>query len=94
MPANVAAEPDNASETAPQANAVSPAQANQVAAEAPVQVPEDAPGLAAMSPYQRRAWEKGYRDCSVGRYEPDPHPEAYRIGCGEAQERQAAKGGE
>lgn len=46
--------------------------------------------LADMSPRQRRAYDLGFRDCSAGRYEPDPHPEAYRIGCGAAQE---AKGG-
>ena len=55
-------------------------------AEAPVAIPEDAPGLAEMSPSRRRAWEKGYRDCSAGRYEPDPWPEAYRIGCAAAQD--------
>lgn len=55
-------------------------------AEKTVEVPEDAPGLADMSPFRRRAYEAGYRDCSAGRYDPDPWPEAYRIGCGAAQE--------
>lgn len=62
------------------------------APEAAVEVPEDAPGLADMSPSRRRAYEQGYRDCSAGRYDPDPWPEAYRIGCGAAQEREAGGG--
>ncbi len=45
--------------------------------------------LADMSPRQRRAYELGFRDCSAGRYDPDPHPEAYRIGCGAAEETKA-----
>ena len=65
-----------------------PAEPEAAKAEAPVTIPEDAPGLAEMSPSRRRAWEKGYRDCSAGRYEPDPWPEAYRIGCAAAQDAQ------
>jgi len=87
-PKNGAGAPENAPE-----NAISrPAgrgeetQANPPANEA---MPEDSvdPGLAAMTPYQRRAYDLGLRDCSAGRYEPDRHPEAYRIGCAAAQDR-------
>jgi len=53
---------------------------------APVAAPRDDPGLAGLSPRQRRAYDTGYRDCSAGRYDPDPYPEAYRIGCGAAHD--------
>jgi len=59
---------------------------NVTTPETQVEVPEDAPGLAEMSPFRRRAYEAGYRDCRAGRYDPDLWPEAYRIGCGAAQE--------
>jgi hypothetical protein len=49
--------------------------------------PRDDPGLAGLSAAQRRAYELGYRDCSHGRYAPDNHLEAYRIGCGAAHDR-------
>lgn len=68
------------------ANAAEPA-ANEAAAP---EIPGD-DALADMSPRQRRAYELGFRDCSAGRYEPDPHPEAYRIGCGAAQEAKAGR---
>jgi hypothetical protein len=51
-------------------------------------IPDD-PGLAGMSPSQRRAYERGYRDCSAGRYDPERYPEAYRIGCSAAEDRKA-----
>jgi hypothetical protein len=55
---------------------------------APSDVPPPGdPGLAGLSPSQRRAYELGYRDCSHGRYAPDNHLEAYRIGCGAAHDR-------
>lgn len=63
------------------ANAVT-AESNEIAPDLP-----DPAALADMSPRQRRAYELGFRDCSAGRYDPDPHPEAYRIGCGAAEER-------
>ncbi|HEV2866334.1 MAG TPA: hypothetical protein VGX37_07450 [Allosphingosinicella sp.] len=78
-----------AAPAAPARNADTEAPAQNVAAaETPVEVPVDAPGLAEMSPSRRRAYEAGNRDCSVGRYDPDRWPEAYRIGCAAAQERQ------
>jgi hypothetical protein len=45
------------------------------------------PALDAMSPRQRRAYERGLADCRAGRYEPANHPEAYRIGCAAAHDR-------
>jgi len=62
-------------------------------ADAAAPVPADDPGLADMSPSRRRAYEAGLRDCRAGRYDPDPYPEAYRIGCGAAEERKAAGAG-
>jgi hypothetical protein len=84
--ANEAAPPAAA---APVANsAVETSSEQRPPPEPQVEVPEDAPGLAEMSPFRRRAYEAGYRDCRAGRYDPDPWPEAYRIGCGAAQEAQ------
>ena len=52
----------------------------------PAEPPDDYPGVAGMSPSQRRAYERGWRDCRVGRYEPGEWAEAYRIGCAAAQQ--------
>lgn len=51
-------------------------------------MPDDSadPGLARMTPYQRRAYDRGFRDCRAGRYDPDRHPESYRIGCAAAHD--------
>lgn len=83
-PADNAAEPP----AGPVAPAAEPPAANQAEAAPPAEVP----GVADMSPFQRRAFDQGYRDCSEGRYEPDPWPEAYRIGCGAAQEERVPEG--
>ena len=78
----------NAAETGPEpANAIAPATAVPVQNAAEPAIPDVDPGLAEMTPSRRRAYEQGFRDCSAGRYNPDPYPEAYRIGCGAAQER-------
>jgi hypothetical protein len=47
----------------------------------------DDPALAQMSPSRRRAYDRGLADCRAGRYDPDPYPEAYRIGCAAANDR-------
>jgi hypothetical protein len=78
QPAAVAPQPARAASSAPASNAAQAA-------------PEDAPpqgdsGVAGLSPAQRRAYELGYRDCSHGRYAPENHLEAYRIGCGAAHD--------
>ena len=52
----------------------------------PAEPPDDYPGVAEMSPSQRRAYERGWRDCRQGRYAPGEWAEAYRIGCAAAQE--------
>lgn len=84
--------PQNAAPPAQQSNVSGgpvpvPNNANAVEA-APSDVPPQGdPGLAGLSPAQRRAYELGYRDCSHGRYAPDNHLEAYRIGCGAAHDR-------
>jgi hypothetical protein len=77
--------PAAVNETRMPANHAAPAPqlANQAE---PGPVPDD-PDLSGLSPRQRRAYEQGYRDCSAGRYDPDPYPEAYRIGCGAAHDR-------
>jgi hypothetical protein len=84
--------PQNAVQPAPsappQAGALPTANAANAVEAAPSDVPpRDDPGLAGLSPAQRRAYELGYRDCSHGRYAPDNHLEAYRIGCGAAHDR-------
>lgn len=52
----------------------------------PAEPPDDYPGVAELSPSQRRAYERGWRDCRAGRYAPGEWAEAYRIGCAAAQE--------
>lgn len=74
---------------APQANAAAPLveQAMANASEAPIAAAPDPEALKDLSPFQRRAYEKGFQDCQAGRYEPDRWPEAYRIGCAAANDR-------
>lgn len=74
----------------PPARAAPPANTANAAAAAPDDVQDGDPGLATLSPAQRRAYDLGYRDCSHGRYAPDNHLEAYRIGCGAAQDQREA----
>ena len=71
--------------TPPPATAVPAANAVQLAPDDTP--PRNDPGVAGLSPAQRRAYDLGYRDCSNGRYAPDNHLEAYRIGCGAAHDR-------
>jgi hypothetical protein len=52
----------------------------------PADPPDDYPGVAEMSSSQRRAYERGWRDCRKGRYQPDEWAEAYRVGCAAVQE--------
>ena len=79
--------PQNVAQPAPTSPPAAANEVNSVVA-APTDVPaHDDPGVAGLSPAQRRAYELGYRDCSHGRYAPDNHLEAYRIGCGAAHER-------
>jgi len=56
-------------------------------AEAVADRPQTDSAIASLSPGQRRAYDRGLADCRVGRYRPENHPEAYRIGCAAAHER-------
>jgi hypothetical protein len=69
---------------APPSNVAAPA-ANGAMADAP----QSDAALTAMSPSQRRAYDRGLADCRAGRYQPAYHPEAYRIGCAAAQDEKA-----
>ena len=81
---NVAAPVRKAPEGAPAVNVAAPEESPQPLAQA--DPPDDYPGVAALSPPQRRAYERGWRDCRQGRYQPGEWAEAYRIGCAAAQE--------
>lgn len=52
--------------------------------------PPGDPGLAAMSPYRRREYERGWRDCMTGNYDRERQGESYRIGCMAAEEAKEA----
>jgi hypothetical protein len=82
------ASPQNVARPAPSARPpVGTAPAANAAQALPDHAAGDDPGLAGLSPAQRRAYDLGYRDCAHGRYAPDNHLEAYRIGCGAAHDR-------
>ncbi|TMJ19157.1 MAG: hypothetical protein E6G92_04945 [Alphaproteobacteria bacterium] len=55
----------------------------------PVPAAPDPGAIEGLTPFQRRAYEKGFEDCRTGRYEPDRWPEAYRIGCAAAHDAHA-----
>lgn len=52
--------------------------------------PPEIPGVAEMSPYRRREYERGYRDCREGNFDRERQGESYRIGCMAAQEAREA----
>ena len=81
---NVAAPAAKAPEPTPVINSAGPEEPPRPAE--PADPPEDYPGVAELSPSQRRAYERGWRDCREGRYQPGEWAEAYRIGCAAAQE--------
>ena len=72
--------------------AAAPAPANETEAENPagppvaLEPPARDPGLATMSPYRRREYERGYRDCMTGNFDRERQGESYRIGCMAAEE--------
>lgn len=74
----------NAPAPAPLANR-SAAPAN-VTEPAPPAEPEAIPGVAGMSPYRRREYERGYRDCMTGNFDGERQGESYRIGCMAAED--------
>lgn len=75
----VAATPGNA--VAPEESATN----RMIAAE-----PPEIPGVAEMSPYRRREYERGYRDCRTGNFDRKRQGESYRIGCMAAEEARDA----
>lgn len=81
-PARNKQEPVPAPPVTPPAPRAEPAQNKSAEA-----APQADPGLAEMSPSRRRAYDRGFADCRAGRYDPDPYPEAYRIGCAAANDR-------
>ena len=81
---NVAAPAAKAPEPTPVVNTAEPEEPPRLAA--PANPPDDYPGVAELSPSQRRAYERGWRDCRESRYQPGQWAEAYRIGCAAAQE--------
>ncbi len=52
--------------------------------------PPEIPGVAEMSPYRRREYERGYRDCRAGNFDRQRQGESYRIGCMAAEEARDA----
>jgi hypothetical protein len=46
-----------------------------------VKAPVEDPALASMSPYRRREYDRGYRDCANEQYDPERQGESYRLGC-------------
>ena len=82
-------------QTAPARNesrARSAAPANKTAAvpanvaEETIVTPPQPPGVAGMSPYRRREYERGYRDCMSGNFDGERQGESYRIGCMAAED--------
>ncbi|MGE0178801.1 MAG: hypothetical protein AB7O91_03140 [Sphingomonas sp.] len=85
--------PENEAEPVPNAPAPQPeaAPANEMppgneTAAAAAGPPAGDPGLAAMSPYRRREYERGWRDCTTGNFDRERQGESYRIGCMAAEE--------
>jgi len=70
------AAPANAAEAAP-INEIAPTSGSE---------PEAMPGVAGMSPYRRREYERGYRDCMSGNFDRERQGESYRIGCMAAED--------
>lgn len=80
---NEAAPSRNAPAQLPANGSADPVPAN-TARESPE--PSATPGLAGMSPYRRREYERGYRDCMSGNFDPERQGESYRIGCMAAED--------
>lgn len=85
----------------PERNDAQPAPA--VSNQAPVastnameQAPETAegpPNVTGMSPYRRREYERGYRDCMSGNFDGERQGESYRIGCMAAEDAKQRRSG-
>ena len=89
--------PAQVNKAEPVRNVLPSAPANEMAVlneaePASAEPPPGDPGLASMSPYRRREYERGYRDCMTGNFDGERQGESYRIGCmaaEEARERRA-----
>ena len=85
---NEASPARNIAEPAPRiVNTAEPAPANRAEGTSTLETP---PSPAGMSPYRRREYERGYRDCMSGNFDGERQGESYRIGCmaaAEARER-------
>lgn len=78
-----------AAEAEPETEPTAPSGANETA---PSATPPDDPSLAGMSPYRRREYERGYRDCLSGNYDRERQGESYRIGCMAAENAKTQPG--
>jgi hypothetical protein len=78
----------NSAAAAPQiANEIEAAPVNRAEGTSTLETP---PSPATMTPYRRREYERGYRDCMSGNFDGERQGESYRIGCmaaAEARER-------
>lgn len=89
---NEIAEPRNTSVAAPPAS-------KRPADAVPANIAEAAPdpdatsGPASMSPYRRREYERGYRDCMSGNFDGERQGESYRIGCMAAEDVKQRRSG-
>jgi len=88
VPRNDAAPLVNAAPALNEDNAAAPDEppANRTGASAPPEIP----GVSEMSPYRRREYERGYRDCRAGNFDRERQGESYRIGCMAAEEAREA----
>jgi hypothetical protein len=66
------------------ANQAAPAPSNKVET-----APDGPPDVTGMSPYRRREYERGYRDCMTGNFDGERQGESYRIGCMAAEDVKA-----
>lgn len=84
----------NRAEPAPAtpANAAEVAPINEIASSSGSE-PEAMPGLAGMSPYRRREFERGWRDCMTGNFDGERQGESYRIGCMAAEDTKQRRSG-
>lgn len=87
-PRNDATPVVNIAPTANESKAVAPGESAENRTR--VSTPPEIPGVAEMSPYRRREYERGYRDCRAGNFDRERQGESYRIGCMAAQEASEA----
>ena len=94
-------EPEKAAESAdpvsPSRNVVEaepapePRHEKNINAATPSLEPPEDPALAEMSPYRRREYARGWRDCMTGNYDRERQGESYRLGCMAAENAKAGE---